>query len=442
MESISRRSLLKAAGGIVAAAGAMTGGSLFLDGCAPAVNTGATKTLNFWAFTDTRIAWQKKAWEMYKKEKNPDFEINWVIFPYQQMHDKILITAQAQSGGPDIADIEISQFARFIKGDIIFADLTPKIQQMGLLDKMYRPSATDPWSWQGKIYGIGNELNTCLLSYRWDLWQKAGVKVPIDSWDQLAEEAKRYHQDTGKYLISFAAQDWGHWFLQTQQQKGGFFNERGEPTMNSAQGIKTLAYQQQAMRDGWATARPIADVAFYSALGEGSIGSLIGASWSFSGGVQENIPDSKGKWHLQPLPYWEPGGSRTGTLGGTGVSVLKTSPNVEEAIDFVLYEHSTSQALLQDFSIRQVWPTYRPAFDDPVLGQALAFFDNQQVGALIKEMSPEMNPWYNSPFWPEATSTCVRLGITPALQQTNISPQDALTAAQEETKRTIAFESA
>ena len=30
------------------------------------------------------------------------------------MHDKVMIAGQAGSGGPDIADIEISQFGRFI----------------------------------------------------------------------------------------------------------------------------------------------------------------------------------------------------------------------------------------------------------------------------------------------------------------------------------------
>jgi arabinosaccharide transport system substrate-binding protein len=435
MGPISRRTLLKASGGAVA------GSSLLLSGCAPAVNTGAKKTINFWAFADTRIAWQKKAWELYKREKNPDFEINWLILPYQQMHDQILITSQAGSGGPDIADIEISQFARFIKGDIIFADMTPKIQQMGLLDKLYLPSATDPWSWQGKIYGIGNELNTCLLSYRWDLWEKAKVKTPITTWDEFAEEAKRFHQDTGKYLLSFPYHDWGYWWMQTLQQKSGFFNEKGVPILNSQEGIKTLTYQQQALKDGWAMIMPITDVSFYAALGTGTIASLLGPSWRFSGGVQQNIADSKGKWHLQPLPGWEAGGSRSATLGGTGVAVLKTSQSVEEALDFILFEHSTSAALLNDFDIRQVWPTYKPALEDPRLNGPLEFFDQQPVGNFIKEVSPEINKWYNSPFWPETTNACVRAGLTPAIQS-GASAESALLSAQTEATKIISFESA
>ena len=53
------------------------------------------------------------------------------------------------------------------------------------------------------------------------------------------------------------------------------------------------------------------------------------------------------------------------------------------------------------FAERQVWPTYRPAFEDPKLTEPLEFFDNQEVGSIIREVSPEINPAYNSPFWPE-----------------------------------------
>jgi arabinosaccharide transport system substrate-binding protein len=438
MTAMNRRTFLKQA----AVTGALAlGGSTFVSACeGPFVNTGAKKTLNFWAFADTRLIWQKKAWELYKQQKHPDFEISWLVLPYQQMHDQVLITAQAGSGGPDIADIEISQFSRYIKGDVIFVDLMPKLAQMGGLDNFYHPSATDPWSWQNKIYGIGNELNTCLMSYRWDVWQKARVKTPITSWDEFAQEAVRFHHDTGHYLIDFPFNDWGSWWMMTLQQKGGFFAPDGQPTLTSPQAINTLSYHKKAINDGWAIVRALGP-AYNALLSSGTVASLLGPSWQFSGFTQQNLPDTKGKWHLQPLPVWTPGGSRTATWGGTGVSVLKTSSSVDEAIDFVLFEHTNPQALLADFDARQVWPTYKPALQDSRLSEPLAFFDNQRVGDMIKEVSPEINKWYNSPFWSETTDACIRLGITPVLQQ-GASPESAMNNAQSQAKSIINFETA
>src|SRR5713226_9127916 len=126
MQSISRRTFLKAAGGVAASSG------LLLSGCgeAPAFNTGVKKQLSFWTYSTRRLKWQKKALQLYKQQKNPDFELNFLVLPEQQMTDKILVTSQAGSGGPDIADINLNDFGRFIKGDIIFADMTPKLQEM------------------------------------------------------------------------------------------------------------------------------------------------------------------------------------------------------------------------------------------------------------------------------------------------------------------------
>jgi len=434
MQQMTRREFLKK----TAAAAA---GTAFLGGCAPAYNRGAKPTLNFWAFTETRIAWQRKAWELYKQRQKPDFELNFIVFPYNQMHDKIMIVSQAGSGGPDIADIEISQFSRYIKGDVIFVDMTPKLQEMGALDKFYRPSATDPWSWQGKVYGLGNELNTCLLSYRWDIWEKAGIKTPIETWEEFVEIGKKFHRDTGKYLIDVEFTGWGQWWMLTLQQGGGFFGPDGLPTLNSKEGVKTLSFWQQSLKDGWTTYRP-AGPAYNTALFNGDITSLLGPSWNFSGFIQQALPNTKGKWHLQPFPRWTEGGSRTATSGGTGVCVLRTSPYIEEALDFVIWEHTTTEAVMFDFEERQVWPTWRPAFEDPRLTEPIEFFDNQRVGELIEEVSPEINKWYNSPFWPETTDACVRKGITPALQNLRMSPKQALDNAQQEALNIIEFETA
>ena len=440
MEQVSRRRFLKAT-----VAGALAAGSGVVSGCSgpvvSAFNTGAKPTLEFWAFTNTRTAWQEKAWKLYQQQQKPDFDLHFLILPYSQMHDKIMITSQAGSGGPDIADIEISQFSRYIKGDVIFLDMTPKLQQRGVLDKLYRPSATDPWSWNGKVYGLGNELNTCLLSYRWDIWDKAKVKTPIATWEEFAEQAQKFHQDTGNYLLDVPYTDWGTWWMLTLQQNGGFFGPDGKPTLNAPPSIKTLAFQKTAIKDGWTILRPTGQ-AYNAALSSGTVASLLGPSWQFSGFVQQNLKETAGKWHLQAFPRWTAGGSRTATWGGTGVTVLKTSPLAEEAVDFVVWEHTTPEAVLFDFEERQVWPTFKPAFQDPRLTQPIPFFDNQPVGKLIEEVSPEINKWYNSPFWPETTDACVRVGITPAMQDPARSAAAALNAAQQEALSIIQFETA
>jgi arabinosaccharide transport system substrate-binding protein len=440
MQSISRRTFLKAAGGVAAS------GGLLLSGCgeAPAFNKGVKKQLTFWTYSTRRLKWQQKAWQLYKKQKKPDFDLKFVVFPTQQVTDKILITSQAGSGGPDIADINLNDFGRFIKGDIIFEDMTPKLQEMGILDQFFRPSATDPWSWQGKVYGLGIELDVCALSYRQDIWEKAGVNLPIETWDQFAEEAKRFHQDTGNYLLDFPATTWNSWWIQSLQQNGGYFGPDGQPVINSQANLAALQFQQRGLTEDWAIARPgtaTQPTPYYAAINQGAITSQITAPWDFGGYIPQYCPDTAGKWNVQPLPAWTPGGSRTATSGGTGVSVLKTSSGVDEAIDYVIFAHTNLEALLFDFKSRQTWTTYKPALQNPAYSQPIPFFGNQRVGDVIREVAPEVNKWYTSPFWPETIDAFSRMALVPALLQ-KVDPEKALNAAQHETQNIINFETA
>ncbi len=438
MSQLTRKSFLQ---GTAAVAGTLAvAPRLVPANRAPAFNKGVKRTIQFWAFTNTRTAWQQKAWALYQDRYKPDFDIDWVILPYQQMFDKLMIVSQAGSGGPDIADVEISQFGRFTKGDVVYLDLTSRLQKRGALPHLFRPAATDPWSWQGKIYGIGNELNTCLLSYRWDILDKAGIKMPIATWGEFVDQAKKFHKDTGNVLLDFPFSDWGSWWMQTLQQGGGFFGSNGQITFNSPMGAKVLAFQQHALYgpDKWSILRPLGQ-AYDTALSAGTIASLLGPSWNFSGFVGQTLPQTAGKWHLQLFPRWTPGGSRTATQGGTGVTVLKSSPLAAEAADFVVWEHTTSEAVLFDYGIRQTWPTWRPAFTDPRLTAPIPFFGGQRVGKLIEQVSPELHKWYNSPFWSEATDAFTRLALTPAILN-NAPVMTALQAAQRDARDIISFE--
>src|SRR5207244_6195567 len=145
---------------------------------APA-KTGAAATLEFWAFANERLGFVKDT-----VQAHPELTINYRVFPYQEMHDKLLAAVTSGRGAPDIVDVEISRFGGFLKGDTVpFVPLNDKIGTD--LDSLYQSAATDPWSWKGKIYGVGNELNCCLLAYRKDVMSDLGVPTPFNAWTDV-----------------------------------------------------------------------------------------------------------------------------------------------------------------------------------------------------------------------------------------------------------------
>lgn len=401
-------------------------------------------TLVEWNFTQTRVAWQQDALRRYQQAINPELRIRWVTLPYNELHEKLLMTVLAGSGGPDLADVEISAFARFLKDPRPgFLPLNDRLARAGALDALYQPAATDPWSWNGQIYGLGNELNVCLWCYNWPLLERYDIDVPITSWAQFAAAGKALSQRSRgqAVLMDFMDLDWADWWMRTLEGGGGCFDARGVPTLDNEVAIAALQYGRDAVhRDRWSITSPSGN-AYNAALLNGRIASLLGPSWRFSGFLQQALPMTTGWWHLQLMPRWSPEGGGAATLGGTGVCAMRNGRVPDLAADFLVWAHTTPAAVLADFRSRQVWPTLKAALAAPELAQPIAFFDRQNIGQLIREAAPRIPRWYNSPYWAEVTDAVVRLGITPAMHDT-VAPAAALRAAQGAARSLIAVERA
>ena len=126
------------------------------------------------------------------------------------MHDKLLAALVSGQGAPDIAEVEIARFSQFLKGERVpFVPLTERIGAE--IDNIYKPAASDPWSWGGEIYGLGNELNAVVLTYRQDLLDGLGIETPFETWDQVIEAGKQIVAD-GE-TKTFAIHDIALWRL-------------------------------------------------------------------------------------------------------------------------------------------------------------------------------------------------------------------------------------
>jgi arabinosaccharide transport system substrate-binding protein len=448
---------------------AFAGAAVFsplLSACGPAGSgggSGGKPRLEMWAFSQTRTAWQKRAFEKYYSQGDGrgtpiryggKFELNFLVLPYSQMHDKMMITTQAGQGGPDIVDIEISRYSQFIKGGVVaFVPLNDHLKPFGGTDALFTGSATDPWSWQGQIHGLGNELNACAMAYRWDLFDQYGIKAPIQTYEDMAEAGKELQRDTNGKVFLFdpnpTGWDSSYWWITNLQAGGGLFDNEGRPKWDDATGVRTMKFLQQALygpnldgKDAWAMVQA-SGASRYAAFINGEILTILGPSWNISGFPQQNFKQTSGKWMVQPMPLWGsvPNSAPTATWGGTGVSVPRSASHPDWAVEFVLWEHFTPDAVIEDYRERQVWPTLKKAWNLPDFTAPVAWFNNQKVGDVINAVADKIPKWYNSPFWPEGTDAFTRVGVVPALLNKR-DPTQTLPDAKAEARRIINFESA
>ncbi len=426
---LTRRDFLRAGGGALLGASA-----LGLAGCGGGGDQGGSggNTLEFWAFDEGRASFAKAALETKEwKDAHGDMKVNFRIFPYEQMHDKLLTSLVSGKGAPDVADVEISRFSNFIKGDELpFVDLTDRIGDD--IDDVYKPAATDPWTWQDKIYGVGNELNTCVLAYRTDVMEQAGVQTPFETWDQVIAAGQEVSNEDRKM---FALHDiaFGDHYMLSQSAGTAYFDDEGQYIGDNEKSVAALQFLHDMVYDsGVAGIAPVvANDNWYppqyrAAFRAEKFVALFGPPWHLSF-LLTDVPEQKGNWTVQKLPSGLGEGLPTANFGGTGQCVTTQSGNLDAAYDLVRISNLTTEGVLADFKARTAYPAYRPAYEDPALQKPNEYFGGQKLGQIYSDLAPDLPPFNQSTVWGQATEALNREAITPVMQD----KKDAETALTE-----------
>ena len=389
-----------------------------------------------WAHSDNRYPWQQKALEDYNKEKGSGVTINWTrVGSAGEVADKLVVTLAAGSGFPDLCDIEISQIGKLLKTTPPFVPFNDALR--GRQNDFFLPSFVDPWSDQGKWYSLGNELNAVLFAYRWDVFERAGIKPPLRTWEEMADAGKRLAPHAPHGLMFFGSGTTGPTHILPIIAGGGYLDKNSRLIVNHPANQRALQFLVDLVQRHKAATleSDLSSQERDAAYNAGTVGGDVGPSWRIASlSRKQNAPDSNGKWMVQHLPQPSGTGKTTTTWGGTGMTVLKDSRFKEVGLDFVVWEHST-KAVMYDYDLRQVYPTYKRVYDDPRLNEPAAWFNNQRVGPLLKEAAEEMLPFYQGKWWPEISRGAGK-HITAALKGEKPVKQ-ALDDAQNDAKAEI-----
>ncbi len=372
------------------------------------------QTLEFWGFADNRNKWYEAMAEEFKKIY-PNVTINIRSFPYEEMHNRLLTALVAGIGAPDIADVEISRMGQFVKGgEVGFVPLNNLIGDE--INNLYTGAATAPWTWQGQIYGIGNELNAVLMFYRWDLYENAGLTGPGSTWEEFIENGKKL-ASTGVKALAINDQGWEYWWI-IASAGDGFFDSEGNVAADNAFGRKVMQLLYDMLHVHEVAMFAPLDTAYYGAMQAGDFAVHMGAPW-YQGFMKDNAASLEGKWKMQPLPVFADGtGAPTATHGGTGTVITKQSKHADIAWEFIKFANLTVEGTLRAFDMANLFPTYTPAWTDERLYRTDDYFSGQRPAQIISEVVPLIPPLNNSPYWPEVTDAFTRLVVTPVLQQT------------------------
>ena len=437
---ISRRNFLGATAGAAAALGLAAGGT----GANPApkrapapVRSQSGTTLEMWGFDEQRLNFARAAAELpVFKDKHPDVTINFREFPFNEMHDKLLAALASGRGAPDIADVEIARFSSFIKGERVpFVALNDRIGAE--IENIYKPAAADPWSWNGQIYGLGNELNAVGLTYRKDVLDGLGVETPFESWEQVIEAGKQIAADGETKTFALHDLAFGDLFQMSQHAGTSFFDAEGNYqgdnplVVEALRFLHDLVYVHEVAGIAPATAQENwMGPPYWAAFKANKFTMLWGPPWHL-GRLSIEAPEQEGKWAVQRLPTGLGESRPTANFGGTGQCITEQSENQDIAYDLLAAGNLTAEGNLNDFRARTVYPAYIPTYERPELQEPSPYFGGAQIGQIYASVAPELPPFNQSPYFNDATQAMQRIVITPVMNDRE-EPEAALKELGEE----------
>ena len=335
---ISRRTLIRATGGLAAMAAltACGDGGSGAGGSAPAKKG----TLTLWASTsfagDSSAALRKAAQEYGGKQ---GLTINVEGFPANDLTKKIT-TALAGGGGPDLVIADVSSIPQLGAAKMLI-DLTSRFKP---IESQFFPGNVAAATFKGAVHAVPFDTSNVALLYNKKLFDKAGIAQPPGTWDDLLSSAKEL---TGgdQYGYMLGASGYGSFlFWPWLWQNGGeVLDDAGAKVLfNSPEGLAAWSFYANL----YLTHKVVPPT-------------FLGVTQAWDQYLQPFITEKVamlaiGDWGLAPIAKGNPDlqygvaalpkGTQSATvLGGNAIGITNACENVDAAWGFVSWLTGTEQ---------------------------------------------------------------------------------------------------
>lgn len=351
--------------------------------------------LEFWTFNELHQKYFESMADSWNAE-NPDRQIKLVgtTFPYEDMHNKLLVALQSGTGAPDISDVEISKFANYLKGEPQLVPYNDIVEPHK--DKIVQ-SRLDIYAKDGQYYGLPYHVGASVIYYNMEILEQAGVNPEdIKTWDDFKEAGKKVVEATGIPMTTLeATEQWSIWpQLAQMDSPNDFLTTDGQINLDSPEMIRVLEYQQSLIKEGIAITTPgnfHHAEEYYGFMNNGGAASLWMPAW-YMGRFTDYMPDLAGKMKIYPMPAWEEGGSRSAGMGGTGTVVTNQSAHPDLAKEFVAYAKISTEGSIQLWEQMGFDPARTDVWESDELAKENKFTEyfGQNVFDVLTEIKDEI----------------------------------------------------
>lgn len=376
-----RKSTLRTIGAVI---GVTAAAATVLTGCS---STGSGDTASGGKVTLTYVNWDGGMQAVVDEwnKANPDIQVK-LSKPSgtgYTLYNK-LITNNKAGTNPDVTEVEYQALPALIANKVV----VPIDKYVGDLSSDFSKSTLNQVQFEGKTYGVPQNVCPMVFFYRKDIWDSLGL-TPPKTWDEYAQDAAKIHAaDPKKFIGNFTAADPG-WFAGLAQQAGAnWWTTSGDTwtvAINDAASKKVADYWAGLVDQGVVSPEPNWSAQWNTDMNNGTLVGWVGAQWA-PNQLPSIAKDTAGKWQAVALPAWTAGDTTVGIWGGETEAVTANSKHPAEAAKFVKWMNSSKEGVASLITNVQVFPASIPNQSAPELKTPPPFMSNQpDYNALMAE---------------------------------------------------------
>ncbi|WP_194387065.1 extracellular solute-binding protein [Klebsiella variicola] len=302
------------------------------------------------------------------EKQHPDVKVNLEFVPYEALHDKIVAARGAGGNGYDVVLFDAIWPAEFSRFDLL-QDVSSRIAA-DEREKIF-PGAMNTVVYQGKTLGMPWILDTKYLYYNKAMLDKAGIKTPPASWQQVMDDAKVL-KDKGivKYPLVWS---WSQAealvcdYTTLVSGFGGSFYQNGKLDFSTPASLKAVTLMKTSLDQGLSNpaSREYLEEDVRKAFSNGD--ATFALNWTYMYNMANDPKQSKvaGDVGIVPAPGDTP--DKPGAVNGSmGLGIAKASQHPEEAWQYIHY--LTSQPV-QDKYAKLSLPVWKASYQDPAVAK-------------------------------------------------------------------------
>ncbi|MBN2355876.1 sugar ABC transporter substrate-binding protein [candidate division KSB1 bacterium] len=320
---------------------------------------------------------------------HPDIQVRVQAIPWSAAHD-LLLTAFAGGSYPDVCQLGNTWIPEFQAIGAIMA-LDSCLQSSTVSRESFFPGIWETNVIHGHVYGIPWYVDTRLLFYRTDLFERVGYAHAPKDWDDWLQVSRRLTQSGQSpyaLFLSTRFNDWQVPVILIMQNEGRLLRDDDcYGAFDDPATLKALEFYIQFFREKLAIMNMSEVANVYQGFSDGVFAMMITGPWNVNE-MSKRSPDLQDRWTTAPLPARLNGAS---TAGGASLVIFSQSPHHRQAWIFIEYLTRVETQrhffeLTRDLpAVREAWNVDEIQQDDEIMA-----FYRQLEGAMP---TPKIAEW-------------------------------------------------